>query len=230
MTRLLRKFMGKFIKSRVIAAETTVDFKSGDHHLPDNILAVGLKTRELIHPDNDVPPEIITKFYRQLTIFDVRAFYIAVTEKMVAKFPFKNDTLKTLGYLNPKLRQSIDAHSVGELAKRLGYSCSLDELQDQYQDYQLSPMEELPSLPPDCCLDAFWIQMEEVTLADRRKRFPLLSQLSLIALSLPHSNADTERSFSILEKIQTDMRENLSHKTVHSLMELDIAETCVELV
>ncbi|KAL5015099.1 hypothetical protein ScPMuIL_009369 [Solemya velum] len=184
MTSLRRKFMGKFIQSRVITVETdftTVDFKSGDYQLPDNILAVGLKTRELLHPDNNIPPEIITKFYR----------------------------------MNPFL--FIVHVSVGELAKRLGYSCELDELQDQYQDFELSPMEELPSFPSDCRLDDFWIWVE-VTLADSRQRFPLLSQPSLVALSLPHSNTDTERSFSIVKKIQTDMRENLSHKTVHSLI------------
>ncbi|KAL5009822.1 hypothetical protein ScPMuIL_012127 [Solemya velum] len=59
---------------------------------------------------------------------------------------------------------------VGELAKRLGYSCDLDKLHDQYQDYQLSQMEELPSLPSDCHLEDFWIWMEEVTLANGHQR------------------------------------------------------------
>ena len=45
-----------------------------------------------------------------------------------------------------------------------------------------------------------------------------LPDLALSILALPHSNADAERSFSILRKIERDSRGNLAQKTVKYLM------------
>jgi hypothetical protein len=42
---------------------------------------------------------------------DVRALYMVVTEKLIAKFPFDNDLLTTLGFVNPRLKSSIDANA-----------------------------------------------------------------------------------------------------------------------
>ena len=49
-----------------------------------------------------------------------------------------------------------------------------------------------------------------------------LSQLSRIVLSLPHSNADTERTFSVLRKVQTDLRGNLKVKTINSVLSVKL--------
>ena len=44
----------------------------------------------------------------------------------------------------------------------------------------------------------------------------------MIVLTLPHSNADTERVFSMLKKIQSDSRDNLADNTIHSLLSVKI--------
>ena len=40
-------------------------------------------------------------FYRH-----VRDFYVEVTAMMVKKFPFRDQTLKTLGYVNPRVKDT----------------------------------------------------------------------------------------------------------------------------
>ena len=57
-----------------------------------------------------------------------------------------------------------------------------------------------------------------MTLPTGKLRFHRLSTVAIAALSLPHSNADPERCFSILRKIQTDQRGNLCQKTINSLL------------
>lgn len=52
----------------------------------------------------------------------------------------------------------------------------------------------------------------------------LLAKVALCALSLPHSNADAERSFSKLQRIQQDWRGNLGQKTTTSLMSCKMNE------
>lgn len=54
------------------------------------------------------------------------------------------------------------------------------------------------------------------------KRFRYLPVVALAALSLPHSNADPERCFSMVRKIQTDQRDRLSNKTINSLLSIKL--------
>ena len=41
----------------------------------------------------------------------VRDFYEEVTAMMVKKFPFRDETLKTLGFVNPALKESVSVES-----------------------------------------------------------------------------------------------------------------------
>ena len=49
-------------------------------------------------------------------------------------------------------------------------------------------------------------------------------------LTIPASNADSERGFSILRKIHTDQRSNLSQSTIISLMSIkfNCEDCCVD--
>jgi hypothetical protein len=49
-------------------------------------------------------------------------------------------------------------------------------------------------------------------------RYPNLSKLALACVVLPNSNADSERIFSMLKKIQTEHRSKLTNDTICSLI------------
>ena len=72
--------------------------------------------------------------------------------------------------------------------------------------------------------------VSEMKLPSGSLQFQQFYQLSKVLLTLPHSNADTERVFSVLEKIQTDSRDNLSDQTIHSLFSVKINNTTVSSV
>jgi hypothetical protein len=55
---------------------------------------------------------------------------------------------------------------------------------------------------------------------DGELRFPKFFKLMAGLLSIPCSNADSERGFSILRKIHTDQRSNLDQSTIVSVMSL----------
>ena len=115
--------------------------------------------------------------------------------------------------------------SVVQLAQRFGLVDDEDNLADQYHDYQLSPMTELPTYKTEeTRFDTFWLSMEKATLPSKQRRFDQLAKVALCALSLPHSNADPERAFSMLRKIQQDSRGNLNHETTTSLMSCKMNE------
>lgn len=64
---LLRKFMGKFVKTRAITTSkdiTEVDFINPDNQHPDDMLAVGMKTRTYLADSPGIPPDTVKSFHR----------------------------------------------------------------------------------------------------------------------------------------------------------------------
>ena len=53
-------------------------------------------------------------------------------------------------------------------------------------------------------------------------RFPSLYKLMIGLLTIPASNADSERGFSVLRKIRTDQRSNLNQSTIIALMTIKL--------
>lgn len=71
----------------------------------------------------------------------VRAFYMAVSTYtyMVKKFPFKNTTIQTLGFVN-----LLQIDQLLELASIITWHTNHKELLDGILDYQLPPDNEFP--------------------------------------------------------------------------------------
>ena len=56
----------------------------------------------------------------------------------------------------------------------------------------------------------FWGEMCDIKeLFSKQPRYPNLSKLDLACVILPNSNADSERIFSMLNKIQTEQNQNM---------------------
>ena len=96
----------------------------------------------------------------------------------------------------------------------------------EFSDYRAANDDQLPSfdLREDAAVDHFWAAMSEIpTVTDADTlRFGMLSALAKVLLVLPHSNADPERLFSMVRKIQTELRGNLDPSTVCDLLSVKI--------
>lgn len=66
----------------------------------------------------------------------------------------------------------------------------------------------------------FWWEVGKLRTFDGKMRFEKLFKLMAGLLSIPVSNADSERGFSMLRKIHTDQRSNLEQSTIISLMSM----------
>ena len=110
-----------------------------------------------------------------------------------------------------------------ELARRfpqlgLSDSSSLKCLEEEFLDYILSP-SDLPSIQAysacdstkKACAGRFGWEIGPMKTFSGEARFPNLYKLLAGLLSIPASNADSERGFSTLRKIQTDERASLNH-------------------
>ena len=170
----------------------------------------------------------------------VREFYKAVSTTIIKKFTFKDHVIDDVAFLLPDKRGSVTTASVDRLAGRFSAAVpqeALDALEEEILDYILLPPSALPSTQEegkpvsneDLC--AYWQQIGRMTNPDSSIRFPNLSRLAKCLLSLPVSNAETERVFSILRKVLTEYRTQIDQSTLCALVsfKLNCDSKCFEL-
>lgn len=228
ITILLRKFMGKFVKAKVIqSAEdlTDVPFKDTECQLHDNIIAIGVTTRAyMVDHADDIPPSALSRFFTS-----IRKFYESVTAKMLAKFPFKDPVISSLRFLNPTTRGGLQPSILTDLARRfpsLIPKDQWDQLEAEFLDFQTIPSMELPNFSEDTRTDIFW--GEVIAMKNRitnTPRFPLMAKIVRAVMTIPNSNAECERIFSMMKKIHTDTRSNLDNSTLCALLTVKVNNT-----
>ena len=124
--------------------------------------------------------------------------------------------LKDLRVIQPEHTSSFSLKTITSLAKRfpqigINNAVSLQNLKEQFQDFKLSP-NDLPTLVKYKAADGvmrskaglFWLEVGKMTTIEGQPRFNLLHKLMSGLMSIPVSNADSERGFSMLRKIHTD--------------------------
>ena len=94
----------------------------------------------------------------------------------------------------------------------------MKHLVKEFQDYQLSPDDDLPAVTCDSRIDTFWAEMGREKTFVGAARFPLLTPVMLTLSVIAHSNADSERVFSMIRKIDTDSRLQLGNDTLRALL------------
>ena len=91
----------------------------------------------------------------------------------------------------------------------------LEDLTQEVHDYATMEDEELPKAVKALARekegssrlrpDIVWSHLQEMTTPDGRKRFPILSKVALLVLTIPYSNAGEERVFSMIKKYLTSL-------------------------
>ena len=81
-------------------------------------------------------------------------------------------------------------------------------------------------------VDRYWAGVMKVTTAMGEPRFPTLTKVMVAVLSLPHSNADCERSFSVVRKVHTECRQSMNSDTLTALLQgkMNVDTACHQFV
>ena len=231
VTRLLKILLGRFLKLDVIkqAEEEKSDFSSIDLsdsslYLPDNELGIGHKTwGYLSEIEDDIDQRANKQFFT-----GVRDFYKAVVSTIIKKFSFNDSVIDDVANLLPENRSKVTGAAVLRLARRFPAALSedkFDNLEEEVLDYVLASSAEMPSVNRDDGkptkseeLCTYWQEIGNMKTLQGENRFPCLVLLAQCLLSLPVSNADTERVFSIVRKIITDYRTEMEQSTLCALL------------
>ena len=93
---------------------------------------------------------------------------------------------------------------------------SRSQLELEFADYQIHDLSGLLQSPYR--VDHFWAAMHQKKDSTGQPMFPILSNVMLSILCIPHSNASCERVFSQVRKNKTDQRASMGAETLNALM------------
>ena len=203
MNRLVRLYASNLLKTETIIA-------AGDDLTKLSFVNTGLLADENLGLGNDLWVHLgsMEEEYDPSSLYRaVRSFYVASLQKMLKKFPFGDLILKDLDVINPDRFCVCSFSTLDSLAKRfpqlgLDDSSSLNLLREEYMNFSLS---DHPSVSTYTSATgekprsgAFRCEVGNIKTIDGKPRFPNLAKLMAGLLSIPASNADSERGLSIL--------------------------------
>lgn len=193
-----------FVKSSALIRPVyDTNFKLTTNHLDETEIVIGADTHAALLNLNEPQRRV---FHERVNIF-----FIVATEKLLLYLPFNNPLLRGARLLNPLNQGSKNFLKWVELAAcnfpTVILPSEFAELTIEAKQYQLLTIDNSAEMD----IVDFW---KDITSS----RFPLMKKLVKSLLTVPHSNADIERTFSNVHDIITDKRCSLSPNTVKSLI------------
>uniref|UniRef100_H3ALC1 HAT C-terminal dimerisation domain-containing protein n=1 Tax=Latimeria chalumnae TaxID=7897 RepID=H3ALC1_LATCH len=209
MNWLLCKFLAKFVKMEVVKQHaedlTQVPYKDGISQNDNVFLAIGTSTK------------------LKKTLFEaIRTFYVAVVDKMIDKFPFHDNLLSDMAILNPNCDMQVDKLMNLSTRFNLVDRQLQHQLTEEATDYILTPKSELSGFKSGDRVDTYWLAVARMKTGSGRLQFELLGKVMKALLSIPSSNADSERVFSMVRKIHTEFRSEMGNDTLCVLLSTKI--------
>ena len=170
----------------------------------------------------------------------MRKFYEACFQYVVKKLPFDDVVLRHSRFANFPNRKDVSIKDVEYFIERCSTilkfgAPEFDSLHDEFISYQLLSDDDIPpqvikeaTVTPKLkdgkkekhlCMDVIWGSLSQSKSSSEILKFPHLSQVAKLVLTLPHSNADEERVFSPVRKNKTDFRASLDlNRTLSSVI------------
>lgn len=114
---------------------TTVDFKDADNQLSDDELGIGTSTKLLLCGLED---DIVGTRKEARFFSSVRTFYETAVSKILAKFPFADETITELAFLDPRNRMKTTVNGLIVLANCFTTFTAdeIDDLVTEFCDYR----------------------------------------------------------------------------------------------
>nr|XP_033322899.1 uncharacterized protein LOC117218532 [Megalopta genalis] len=234
-TRLLKYLADLFLTQKSITTVRdlkTLDIKNNDNLLPLEEIHTDLESKETLQAmreTNEASEDEVKQFYKNL-----QKFYQTAFEGVIARLPFDDKFVDALEFLDPKITLHMNMHK-SQLKHILHKFPSKFDSQIVHTEWHqipsyFEPHEKSEIVKLKVC--DFWKKISEIKNPINEYRFPNIAKLAELCLTIPHSNAEIERFFSMINDIKTDKRNRLQCQSMKSLtrVKLDTSaegKTCI---
>lgn len=196
-----------------------IDLSNVTHRLRPENMYFGVEVRKMLD-QVDIRDNATLKLDFTTTRVD---FLIEGCNEIRKRFNFLDPVLKLMTNLNPpkamsrKTRDTVP--SLLPLMEALPRIASSDKYQTIDDEWRQLPSFELPAdIDVKNQVDIFWAKLMDCEAGDQGMTFKNVSQFVLDVISLPHSNADSERIFSHINLIKTKTRNKMVISTVNGVL------------
>ncbi|KAL1442126.1 hypothetical protein MTO96_046532 [Rhipicephalus appendiculatus] len=217
LLELLRDIFSRFVNPSWLKRSPellNLDYHSREAQKGDEDLIIGQETRTVV---DKLKPSEQQEFFEA-----VRHYFVTVCDYMRHKFPLTDPALlnaevvqlKTLDSMSfRKVRFFVDSFPA-MLPLQPGESKmeAVDALEVEFSKLQAQDLP--PHILQEERVDAQWRMVSQLRTADGRLKFSRIAEVMLGILSIPHSNAECERLFSLVRKTRTEFRSSMSDKTL----------------
>jgi hypothetical protein len=201
------------------------------YKIEDNLLSIQeiflLLAQRLFERSDESVSSSITSISKEIA----QKFLIKLCNCLLTYYPYQDALFKSLRILD--YRSKDCCKFLGILLERFGYIFNREErlaMYDEYDEYISKNWRDDPILgeyfennsiyvEKSHPVESFWGQLMRASQANKsRYNFLNISKFMCVIMSLPHSNADTERAFSCVTNIKTKKRNNLNVDTIEALL------------
>ncbi|XP_063244623.1 uncharacterized protein LOC134545381 [Bacillus rossius redtenbacheri] len=138
-------------------------------------------------------------------------FYICATDEMKKRLPLDSELFREMKFVDPAVAlEKSERNEVKDLitlASQIG-GFDLNNLAVEWRSLQhsITDVDQKKKLL-EMDIDTMWDNISQIRDFSDKLCFPNLSRLAKCVLSLPHSNAEAERIFSMVTDIKTKIKE-----------------------
>ena len=186
--------------------------------LPEQDIFIGDDTTALLLHLCENDGVVVEPFYE-----NVIKFYQGFVKKQLKVFNFKSQVLQTLSFLNPCQSQHVSQFMFDQIADNI-------PIEYDKQVIKLEHREFVTDVDVAAVMDEnaikFWLNILHLKSPMGEPKYENLATLALRLLSIPTSNADSERAFSWVRRIKTEFRSSLTTDTVSALIGYHFNRTC----
>nr|XP_033335269.1 uncharacterized protein LOC117225674 isoform X1 [Megalopta genalis] len=227
--QFLQEIGSNFIKHTVLATAenlSEIDPFKVENLLPPESIYIGGKAQRTIEEikamttDNKEQSRL-TKFYERC-----QKFYQTAYRGAVKRLPINDAFLKALEFLDPSVALDIEKHTnqLDCLITKFGEKFDWTIIRDEWHALGFLTIRDkvLKEQLMGLGIHAFWQEIYNMSDIGAKRRFENIYNLAMTCLSLPHSNADTERFFSMVSEIKTAGRDRLKSDTIAALCRIKL--------
>ena len=199
--RLLKKVLTFFIKLSVIRDNsedlTEIEYSNPNNQLPDNDVFIGDETTAFYLNLTENEGLSVNNFY-----LHVKSFYVSFLDKLIAKFDFESNIFKALRLLNPTECQKINLETFDHIYDSIAITFDKSAVKMEFREFAVD--SDISSCNSNWSKGTinFWLMVASMKTPMGDSKYQNLSTLVLQLLSIPTSNADCERVFSVVRRIK----------------------------
>ena len=218
-SRLLRKVLSFFLSPDVLMNHSddlaSIDYMNPTNHLLHESVFVGDDTTALLLHLQDEGQEI-QSFYR-----NVITFYTAFIKKLLKVHNFRSPLWSIFSFLDPRQSRQINGSLLDDIERVIPITFEKSQVKLEAREFVVDP--QIDTREGDAI--QFWLKVSTMESPLGERKYHHLSNLALHLLSVPASNADSERVFSLVRRIKTDFRASLFTETLSALIGCHLNKT-----